>query len=257
MLRQRIIAAVVVRQGRAVQSFGYKRWLPLGDVACIVQNLDNWGADGIAVLNTDRGLNGPDLKLLRKLSSMGLSTPLSYGGGIRTASDAQAAVQAGAERIMVDRILTESPQELPKIAAAVGCQALVASIPMRVRAGKKLDHWNYWSKQSSSLKHWLSSANWHKHVSEILAIDVEAEGSQKGPNLEIIEALTHLDLPILSFGGLSHSDQIIPVLQTKGVAGVVVGNALNYHEDSIRMLKDNLKSLPVRPHPSKKIEYGN
>ena len=79
MLRQRLLAAVTVKAGRAVQSMGYKRYLPLGDVACVVENLDRWGADGIVVLSIDRQLEGPDLKLLKRLSQLKLSTPLTYG----------------------------------------------------------------------------------------------------------------------------------------------------------------------------------
>ena len=58
MLRKRLLGAVVVRQGWAVQSFGYRRWLPLGRPECLVENLDRWGADGIVVLAIDRGDQG-------------------------------------------------------------------------------------------------------------------------------------------------------------------------------------------------------
>ena len=106
MLRQRILAAVIVRDKIAVQSFGFKRWLPLGSVSCIVQNLDRWCADGIVVLSIDRKQKGPDLQLLRELSALDLSTPLSYGGGIRDAEDSLKAVQAGAERLVLDQMMS-------------------------------------------------------------------------------------------------------------------------------------------------------
>ena len=128
MLRQRLLAAVTVKAGRAVQSMGYKRYLPLGDVTCVVENLDRWGADGIVVLSIDRQLQGPDLKLLKRLSQLQLSTPLTYGGGIRTAAQALAAVQTGAERLVIDRALGESSEHIAAMAAAVGRQALIASI---------------------------------------------------------------------------------------------------------------------------------
>ena len=47
----------------------------------------------IVVLCTDREHNGPDLKLLSELSALNLSTPISYGGGIRDAKDALNAMQ--------------------------------------------------------------------------------------------------------------------------------------------------------------------
>ena len=119
MLRQRLLAAVTVKAGRAVQSMGYKRYLPLGDVTCVVENLDRWGADGIVVLSIDRQLQGPDLKLLKRLSQLRLSTPLTYGGGIRTAAQALAAVQTGAERLVIDRARSESSEHIAAMAAAV------------------------------------------------------------------------------------------------------------------------------------------
>ena len=130
MLRKRLLATVVVRQGWAVQSFGYRRWLPLGKPECLVENLDRWGADGIVVLAIDRGDQGPDLALLERLGALGLSTPLTYGGGLATAEQARAAVRAGAERLVLDSVLNNDPQAVKAMAAAVGVQALVAALPL-------------------------------------------------------------------------------------------------------------------------------
>ncbi len=249
MLRQRLLAAVIVRDGRAVQSFGYTRYLPLGDVTCLVQNLDSWGADGIVVLDTDRGLAGPDFGLLKRLSALKLSTPLTYGGGIRNAEQARQAVQAGAERLVLDRALSESPDQLEAIAAAVGRQALIGSIPLIRETNGEVSHWRYWKKKSQRLNEWMKSHQWQNHVSELLTIDVSAEGSQQGPDQGLWEELLELGLPLLTFGGFSGSDQIKAVLQQPGVSAAVIGNALNYQEDSIRLYKDKLMPLPLRPHP--------
>ena len=250
MLRQRLLAAVTVKAGRAVQSMGYKRYLPLGDVACVVENLDRWGADGIVVLSIDRQLEGPDLKLLKRLSQLQLSTPLTYGGGIRTAAQALAAVQSGAERLVIDRALGESSEHIAAMAAAVGRQALIASIPLRRDTDGTVHHWKHWQKESHPLHEWLQNNQWHRHVSELLAIDVDADGSLNGPDPSLWLALEQLGLPLLTYGGFSKTDQIESILKKSAVAAVVIGNALNYQEDSIRILKDQLSGLPLRPHPS-------
>ena len=82
MLRKRLIAVVTVLDGLAVQSFGYQRYLPLGKPECLVENLDRWGVDEIFVQVIDRSARnlGPDLGLLLRLGSLGLETPLIYGG---------------------------------------------------------------------------------------------------------------------------------------------------------------------------------
>ena len=148
----------------------------------MVENLDRWGADGIVVLSIDRQLQGPDLKLLKRLSQLRLSTPLTYGGGIRTAAQALAAVQTGAERLVIDRALSESSEHIAAMAAAVGRQALIASIPLRRDPDGAVQHWEYWQQASHPLHAWLQSSQWHCHVSEVLAIDVIADGFLKGPD---------------------------------------------------------------------------
>jgi len=123
MLRKRLLGAVVVRQGWAVQSFGYRRWLPLGKPEYLVENLDHLGADGIVVLAIDRGDQGPDLKLIERLGALGLSTPLTYGGGLATEEHATAAVRAGAERLVLDAVLSYNPQTVGAMGRTVGVQA--------------------------------------------------------------------------------------------------------------------------------------
>lgn len=257
MLRQRILAAVIVRSGRAVQSFGYQRWLPLGDVACVVQNLDQWCADGIIVLCTDRKDNGPDLKLLNELSALDLSTPISYGGGIRDANDALNAVHAGAERLILDQILSVDSGELANIAGAVGKQALIASVPMLKDNADAAHHWKHWCQKTEPLNQWINTTTWTQHVSEVLAIDVNAEGHQQGMDISLLHALTDLGLPMLAFGGLSNSHHVRQALEHDGVAAAVIGNSLNYQEQSIQSLKLQLTDRPLRPHPSHEITPFN
>ena len=99
MIPKRLIGVVIVKDGWAVQSFGYRRWLPLGRPEVLVENLDRWGADEILLQCVDRGDRGPDIALLERLCKRGLSTPLIYQGGVRSVADGVAVIQTGAERL--------------------------------------------------------------------------------------------------------------------------------------------------------------
>ena len=76
MLKKRLIRVVTIKDGSAVQSFGYGRYLPLGRPECLVENLDRWGADEILVQVIDRTRRslGPDFALLSKLARIGMGT---------------------------------------------------------------------------------------------------------------------------------------------------------------------------------------
>ena len=116
MSRKRLVGVITVKDGWAVQSFGYARQLPLGRPEVLAANLDRWGADEILLQCIDRAAAGPDLELLERVSRQGLSTPLIYAGGVRNAADGIAAVKAGADRICLDALL----QDRPAAALAVG-----------------------------------------------------------------------------------------------------------------------------------------
>jgi cyclase len=249
MLRKRLLGTVVVRQGWAVQSFGYRRWLPLGKPECLVENLDRWGADGIVVLAIDRGDEGPDLALIERLGALGLSIPLTYGGGLRNQADARAAVQAGAERLVLDTVLQDDPASVQAMAQAVGVQALVAALPlMRSRKGDVM-HWQHRRRELVPISLAIRELIGQEGVSELLAIDVAGEGEGQGFDTALLEAVEPLGLlPVLAFGGLSKAEQIRPLLSRPRLAGVLVGNALNYREHAIGQLKASLTDQPLRPH---------
>ena len=107
MLKKRLIGVVTVKNGWAVQSFGYQKYLPLGKPECLVENLDRWGTDEILVQVIDRSLTerGPDFELLEKLGRLGLGTPLIYGGGIRNVEEGMKVIQSGALYLQVAALI--------------------------------------------------------------------------------------------------------------------------------------------------------
>lgn len=248
MLRKRLIGVVTVKDGWAVQSMGYGRYLPLGHPEYLVENLDRWGADEILVMSIDRSVHklGPDLSLLKRLSAMGLSTPLTYGGGIHKAEEAVAVIQSGAERICLDAVLHDDPQQAYKMAALIGAQALVGSLPLSVEA-QGLCWYDYRSKTTTLLdsKHLTLFAD--GLISEALIIDWHHEGQQNSFNSHLISLFPHKEIPLIAFGGLSDANQLKDVLAYPQVVAAGVGNFLNYSEHAFQSLKKNLTSSVLRP----------
>ena len=223
MLFKRILGAVVVRQGLAVQSFGYKRWLPLGKPEFLVENLNHWGADGIVVLATDRKNNGPDLELIKRLGSLGLSTPLIYGGGILTRNHAIEAIRAGAERLILDTALSRNQGEIMAMGKTVGVQALIASIPLIQNNKGAVQHISH---RTGTLAKIADSIKTDRNRESIRSSTIRCCG--EGSNLVSIQVYwmklnPHTKLPILAFGGLANSELIRPLLNEPQVAGIVVG----------------------------------
>lgn len=246
MLKKRLIGVVTVKDGWAVQSFGYKRHLPLGKPEVLVQNLDRWGADEILVQCIDRSAcgTGPDLEVLDKISKLGIATPLIYAGGIGSREDAVKVVSHGADRIMVDAMLFDSPDSLETVARDLGTQAVIGHLPVRID-GDHLKALEYRSKKEKPITELITQwpMEW---ISEVMVTDWQHEGLPNSFDENLLCIDRYIDKPLLCFGGISQPGQIQRVLAHPNVAAAGVGNFLNYREHAMQLLKEDLGNRSMR-----------
>lgn len=247
MLKKRLVGVVTVKNGWAVQSFGYRRYLPLGKPECLVENLDRWGADEILVQVIDRSTTvaGPDFELLERLGKLGLETPLIYAGGIRSVSDGVKLVQLGADRIVVDALLHEDLLSIKGLSEQLGAQALIASLPLSWD-GNGLAWFDYRSKTSTPISDEVLGLIQSGVISEVLISDWEHEGMPGGFEKKLVEEFPLKNASIIGFGGLSEPEQMRVLLQYPEVSAVAIGNFLSYREHAIQAYKEALTSLPLR-----------
>lgn len=247
MLKKRLVGVVTVKDGWAVQSFGYGRYLPLGRPEVLIENLDRWGADEIILQCIDRSARsaGPHLDLLERIGRKGLSTPLIYAGGVRSTEHAVAAVKAGADRVCVDALLHDAPAAVQELSAQLGAQAVIASLPL-TRSPDGLRWLDYRSRQQHPMGSPLLDVLGSGVVSEILVVDWRHEGQPGGFDIELLSALMPLGLPLIPFGGLSEPSQLREVLHFECVSAIAIGNFLNYREHAVQHFKLHLAGLPVR-----------
>lgn len=247
MVKKRLIGVVTVKEGWAVQSFGFGRYLPLGKPECIVENLDRWGADEIFVQLIDRSVTnlGPDYKLLKKLAGLALGTPLIYGGGIRTVEEGVKVIQSGADRITVDALLHDDLSQVVGLSNKLGAQAVIASMPITKRLNS-IEWLDYRYNTLTPIGEKLTNAIEQNVISEILLIDNQHEGSPAGFDCALIDLFPYKKVSLIAFGGISTAKQIEDILARPNVAAVSMGNFLNYREHAIQKFKEALESPSLR-----------
>lgn len=254
MLKKRLVGVITVKNGWAVQSFGYCRHLPLGKPEILAENLDRWGADEIILQCIDRSVHqlGPDFALLDRVARMGLGTPIIFSGGIRTVEDGIRAIKSGADRLCVDAMLRDAPEVAKELSGRLGAQALVAALPLSMEAGQ-LCWLDYRRRTHDTLDEKALALLHEKVVSEALIIDWKNEGHDRGFDLELLKHFPLADVPLIAFGGLGDASALRRVLCIQQVAAAAIGNFLNYREHAISAFKHQLGDLPLRT-PSVEIE---
>ncbi len=248
MLKKRLVGVVTVRNGWAVQSFGYRRYLPLGRPETLVENLDRWGVDEILVQSIDRtaaGL-GPDFDLLDRLARLGLGTPLIYGGGIRDAEDGVQVVQRGADRVTVDALLHDDLTMVRRLSDQLGAQAVIAAMPVTAAAGGLL-HLDYRRREEFPWPEAVAQAIEGGVVSEVLLVDWRHEGSPAAFDEAIVNAMPCKGVALIVFGGISQVAQMRSLLARPQVAAIAVGNFLSYREHAVQEYRNELASAALRP----------
>lgn len=247
MLRKRLIAVIVVRGGWAVQSIGYRRYLPLGRPEIIAENLDRWGADEIIVQSIDRSAQGlgPDLGLLDRIAALGLRTPLVLAGGIRSEADAVESIRRGADRICIDAMLRDDPQGVCAISERIGAQAVIGALPLSVQ-NNMLQWMDYRSGKHECLRPELLDLIASKQISELVLIDWRNDGKDGNFDMNLIRQFPDKEVSLLAFGGAGSAQKLRELLAHPQMAGAAVGNVLSHREHAIQKMKSQLDGLPVR-----------
>ena len=253
MFKKRLIGMVIVKNGWAVQSFGYKKYLPLGKPECVVENLDRWGVDEICMICIDRSIQNlkPDFKLLEKIGKLGLKTPFIYGGGIQSLSDALNSVQLCADRICVDNLLNRNLKIVRQISENLGKQALIGVLPISIRFNN-LEWMDYLTRETFIISQ-KDVQKKSEFVSEFLLIDWINEGFANSFNNDIISNLEDLNVPLILFGGLSNHEQIRNLIKKRQVSAIGIGNFLTYKEHAVQNFKKNINSSLLRSKHFEKI----
>ena len=236
MLKKRITAVVLVKDGIAIQSFGYGKYMPIGNPLHLVENFDRWGADEILLHVIDRSASnlGPDLDLIKNIARLKLGTPLIYGGGISSVDDGIKAIHLGVDRLSIDTVLHNNLSVVSELGHMLGKQALIGSFPLCIKK-EKLYIYNYIDGTFYKIdKEYIGNIVDMDILSEFLLIDVKNEGFKNSFNKKLINHFLDFNLPSICFGGISSAKQISDILAMDNVSSVAIGNFLNYSEHAIQ-----------------------
>lgn len=132
MLTKRVIACLDVRDGRVVKGVQFVDLIDAGDPATLAARHAREGADEIVLLDitaTHEG-RGTLLETVRR-TARELFIPFSVGGGIRTADDAAAVFDAGADKVSINSAALDRPDLIDEIGRSFGAQAVIVAIDAR------------------------------------------------------------------------------------------------------------------------------
>jgi cyclase len=178
-----------------------------------------------------------------------LFIPLTVGGGIRTESDAAAAIDAGADKVGVNSAALADPTLLTRLSARYGSQAVVVAIDAKRADGR----FQVFSRSGSTptsrdAVEWAVEAE-SRGAGEVLLTSIDRDGTRAGFDCELTAAVSSaVSIPVIASGGAGTFDHFTEVFKQGRADAALAASVFHYSEHAVEELKRHLRNggIPVR-----------
>jgi cyclase len=251
MLKIRLIAVLILRDGRVVQSVRFKHtnaihYDPIHAMECF----NKWAIDEVVVLNVSRDSASRD-GFARSVVAVSSScfVPLAAGGWITEEDHAATLLNSGADKLVLNTALVDAPALVSRLAARYGSQCIVASMDVkRAEPGGTVVVVDRGTRPvSSDPVAWARRAE-SLGAGEIFFNSVDHDGARKGYHLELLSQVCGaVRIPVIAFGGVFTWQHLVEGVRA-GAAAVAAANIFHYTEHSTKKAKRHLAQagVPVR-----------
>jgi len=215
-----VYPAIDVLDGRVVRLAEGRRdrvTVEGGDPVAAAERFAAAGAAWLHLIDLDGAFSGtPDLALVRRVAALGL--PVQAGGGYRTLEAVEAALEAGAARVLVGTAALDDG--FLEAAAELGERVVVA---VDARDGEvAVDGWTRVAGVSPAA---LARRCAETGIRRLLVTSTRRDGTLTGPDLTLLAGILPAGLPVIAAGGVATLDDL-RALRELGCEGAVAGSAL-------------------------------
>jgi cyclase len=253
MLTKRIIACLDVTAGRVVKGVRFVDLLDAGDPAELAHRHATAGADEIVLLDITATHEGRKTLLdTVARTAREIFVPFTVGGGVRTADDAAALFDAGADKIGVNSAAVADPSLIGAVGRSFGSQAVVVAIDARRGEGSIESAEVYVSggrkPTGRKVLDWAREAE-ERGAGEILLTSMDADGTRTGFDCELTAAVSSaLHIPVIASGGAGNAQHFADVFGAGCADAALAASIFHFGIADVRELKRELanQGVPVR-----------
>jgi cyclase len=254
MLTKRIIACLDVRNGRVVKGVQFVDLIDAGDPAELAARHAAAGADEIVLLDitaTHEG-RGTLLETVRRTAKQ-LFIPFTVGGGIRSAEEAAAVFDAGADKISVNSAAIANPLLIDAIGQSFGAQAVIVAIDARRVPDRPVSEAEVFVSggrrpAGRRVIEWAREAE-ARGAGEILLTSMDADGTRAGFDCELTAAVSEaVEIPVIASGGAGTAAHFAEVFRSGKAHAALAASVFHFGIADARALKQELAQtgVPVR-----------
>ena len=247
---KRVIPCLDVDAGRVVKGTNFVDIRDAGDPVELAERYDREGADELVFLDiTATSDKRATIVDLARRTADNVFVPFTIGGGLRSVADAQAVLDAGADKVSVNSAAVARPELVDELADVFGAQCVVLAIDAK-RSG---DSWEVYVAGGRTPTG-IDAVRWAREgvergAGEILLTSMDRDGTNAGYDLALTAAVSEaVAVPVIASGGAGTLDHLVEALEA-GADAALVASLLHFGRYSIAEAKAALEraGIPVRP----------
>lgn len=247
---KRVIPCMDVDAGRVVKGTRFLDIRDAGDPVELAALYDAQGADELVFLDiTATSDKRATVVELARRAADEVFVPFTIGGGVREVADAQAVLDAGADKVSVNSAVVARPALIGELATVFGAQCVVLAIDAKRRAA---GGWEVFvaggrTPTGRDVVAWAREGV-ERGAGEILLTSMDSDGTRDGYDLELTRAVAEaVEVPVIASGGAGRPEHLVDGLRS-GADAVLAASIFHYGQHSIAAVKDHINDcgIPVR-----------
>jgi len=249
---KRVIPCLDVDAGRVVKGTNFVDIRDAGDPVELAERYDREGADELIFLDitatSDRRATMVDLA---RRTADEVFIPFTIGGGLRSVRDAQAVLDAGADKVGVNSAAVARPELIDELADVFGAQCVVLALDAK-RVGDSWEVFVAGGRTPTGVDAivWAREAV-ERGAGEIMLTSMDRDGTNAGYDLALTRAVAEaVGVPVIASGGAGTLEHLAEALDA-GADAALVASLLHFGHVTVGQAKDYLAraGVPVRVAP--------
>jgi imidazole glycerol-phosphate synthase subunit HisF len=246
---KRVIPCLDVDAGRVVKGVEFLDIRDAGDPVELAAHYDREGADELVFLDiTATHERRETIVELARRTADEVFVPFTIGGGIRSVADAQAVLDAGADKVAVNSAALQRPELIDELARVFGTQCVVLAIDAKRRAAPA-EGWEAYlaggrTPTGRDVVEWAREAV-QRGAGEILLTSMDRDGTNDGYDLELTTAVGDaVGVPVIASGGAGELEHLTQALQA-GADAALCASIFHYGRHTIGEAKEHLERAGI------------
>jgi len=229
----------------------------VGDILELAARYRDEGADELVFYDITASPEGRtvDRTWVNRVAQV-LDIPFCVAGGIRSVAEAEAVLNAGAEKVSINSPALADPDLIDALSARFGAQCVVVGIDSQT-AGERYTVYQFTGDPNRSRDSGRDTLAWVREVQdrgagEIVLNCMASDGVRRGYDIAQLRAVRQLcRIPLVASGGAGRSEHFQDAFELAGVDATLAASVFHSGAIAIRDLKANLlvAGIEVRPWP--------